>query len=75
MSTTTTSTPLVRVVLVCHNSGTILARTLAAIDSLRYPNRTLTVVDNASSDGTTATLLERFAPEQLIVTEQNVGFY
>ncbi len=74
MSTTTTSTPLVRVVLVCHNSGTKLARTLAAIDSLRYPNRTLTVVDNASSDGTTATLLERFAPEQLIVTEQNVGF-
>lgn len=74
MSTTTTSTPLVRVVLVCHNSGRNLARTLAAVETMRYPNVTLTVIDNASDDGTTAELLARYGPEQLILTEQNVGF-
>lgn len=74
MTITQTPTPLVRVVLVCHNSGRDLARTLAAVDAMRYPNLALSVVDNASDDGTTAELLARYGSDQLIVSEQNVGF-
>lgn len=74
MSSITPLTPLVRVILVCHNTGGDLDRTLASVDAIRYPHVSVTVVDNASDDGTTAKLLERYGPKQLIVTEQNVGF-
>lgn len=66
--------PLVRVVLVCHDAGPYIARTLAALDSMQYPNFTVTAIDNASDDGTTAALLQHFGPDQLIVCDDDVGF-
>lgn len=74
MSTTATSTPLVRVVLVCHNAEDSLARVLAALDTLNYPNVAIHAVDNASTDDTTDALLHHFRADQLTISEEDLGF-
>lgn len=74
VSTTATTTPLVRVVLVCRNAAASLPRVLASVDTINYPNVSVHVVDNASTDGTTQLLLDHFAATQLTISEADLGY-
>jgi GT2 family glycosyltransferase len=64
----------VGVVIVNYNAGEYLAM---AVESLlaqtTQPDR-IVVVDNASTDGSTAELVERFPSVELLVPEENMGF-
>lgn len=51
--------PLVSIIIPCHNAETTLARCLQSCFEQSYPNLEVIVVDNNSTDGTTA-LLKQF---------------
>jgi len=68
------SVPLVYVVILTWNH---LADTLACLETvqrLTYPRYRLLVVDNASTDGTPATIAARFPEAEVIVNAANLGF-
>jgi GT2 family glycosyltransferase len=62
------------VVIVNANAGPLLAQTLTALAAQTHtPDRTV-VVDNASSDGSTDGLEDRFPGIEVVRLEQNLGF-
>jgi hypothetical protein len=63
----------VDVVIVTYNSAQTIADCLAALDTNGLPGG-VTVVDNASSDGTAALVAERFPGTKLIANPVNEGF-
>jgi N-acetylglucosaminyl-diphospho-decaprenol L-rhamnosyltransferase len=63
------------IVIVNWNTRELLARCLESIyDSLSHRDIEVFVVDNASSDGSSEMVKERFPQVHLIENEQNVGF-
>jgi len=65
--------PKVSIVIVTWNGGSDLRKCLKSMQLLDYSNFDITVVDNASSDGTCEMLRDEFPCVRLIALEKNVG--
>lgn len=63
----------IAVIIVNHNAGVYLARTLGALSDQRRPPDRVVVVDNASSDGSAAVCSQHIGVE-LIDSAVNLGF-
>ncbi|HEX7200639.1 MAG TPA: glycosyltransferase family 2 protein, partial [Dongiaceae bacterium] len=66
--------PFFTVVIVDYNSGTCLARAIAALKAQSFRDFTVTVVDNASSDESLSALDDLPAGWQAIRLDRNTGF-
>ena len=66
--------PEVEVVIVAFNSKAIIGDAIQSILDQDYPALKCTVVDNASSDGTSEYITERFASVELVSSPTNLGF-
>ena len=68
--------PLVRLVVLNYNGGELVVRCLEALGKLDWPAARLevVVVDNASTDGSDAVIVERFPGVRLIRSPVNTGF-
>lgn len=64
--------PLVEIVILNCNSGRALQKCIESVDELRYQNKRVIVVDNASYDGSTNFLKNRL-DITLIENEKNLG--
>jgi len=65
--------PKVSIVIVTWNGISDLRRCLESLKRLDYPNYDITVVDNASSDGTADMMRQEFPQVDLVVLDKNVG--
>jgi GT2 family glycosyltransferase len=70
---TTTSMPLVSVVLLSHNRFQRVRELLPAIQRQTYPSMEVILVDNASTDGTAEMVRRDFPGVRLIETGANLG--
>jgi GT2 family glycosyltransferase len=69
------SLPTVYIGIVTYNSLRDLPRCLDSLASQTYPHIHLTIVDNASGDGTAARLTHNAPPgTQIICNDENIGF-
>lgn len=66
--------PPVQVVVVSYNSKTIIAPCLRSLVDQDYPDLQITVVDNASADGTASYVRDNFPDIEVIESRQNLGF-
>ena len=68
--------PLVRLVVLNYNGGELVVLCLEALGKLDWPADRLevVVVDNASTDGSDAAIVERFPGVRLIRSPRNTGF-
>lgn len=66
--------PHVAILTVTTNAGAHLPAYFDALDKQTYPNWSLTIVDNASTDASTAIIRERRPAATLIENAQNLGF-
>lgn len=67
------SEPSVTAIVVNWNAGDLLGRCLESLQRSELPLEVL-LVDNASTDGTTSTVRERFPAVRLIENRENLGF-
>jgi hypothetical protein len=65
--------PTIGIVIVSYNTGAILADCLRSLRACRLPLHTL-VVDNASTDDSTALVRAQFPDVHLCALDRNVGF-
>jgi hypothetical protein len=65
--------PLVSIVTICWNRKADICESLSRIRDIDYPNLEIIVVDNASTDGTSATIETDFPEVQLLQMPENVG--
>lgn len=68
------SEPLVAVVVLNWNGRDDTVRCVESVQRLRYPNFTVVVVDNGSTDGSVKTLSERFTGLEILETGSNLGY-
>jgi len=66
--------PMVYVIVLTYNMREVARRCLHSLRTLSYPNLRIVVVDNASSDGAEAMLLDEFPDLLLIQTGSNCGY-
>ncbi len=66
--------PHVRIVILTYNPGTFLDRCLGAVLATDYPSFEVTVVDNASTDGSLRNLSRDFPEIALVEAGANLGF-
>jgi len=66
--------PHVAILTVTTNAASHLPAYCRALCPISYPNWSLTVVDNASSDGSPATIREQIPGASVIENEANLGF-
>jgi GT2 family glycosyltransferase len=66
--------PRVVALLVARDGAGLLRRSMAAIAAQTYPHLELLAVDNASTDGTTALLVELLGPERVLLSDRDLGF-
>lgn len=66
--------PLVGIVLLNWNGWRFTLGCLASLDSIRYRNKKVLIVDNASSDESVKHLREARPDDEILVTEKNLGF-
>src|SRR5262245_34932678 len=64
----------VSVVVINFNGGEFLADCLERILAQTHPAAEIIVVDNRSTDGSPATILERFPDVRLIESTRNTGY-
>jgi len=69
-----TTEPRVVAILVTHNGAAMLRRTLTSVAAQTHGSLDLVAVDNGSTDGTTALLIELLGPERVIPAEEDLGF-
>ena len=67
--------PRVGVVVPAHNEEKVILKTVQALLASDYPNMTIMVVDDGSTDGTLALCRSAFAnnPHVQVITQQNAG--
>lgn len=70
----TTAHPPVRIVVLNYNGAGRIERCLERLLATRYPDLRVTVVDNASSDGSPASVEAGFPEVELIENGANLGF-
>lgn len=70
----TADRPPVRIVVLNYNGAGRVERCLERLLGTRYPDLRVTVVDNASSDGSQATVEQAFPEVELIENGANLGF-
>ena len=72
----TDDAPMVRIVVVNWNSGSLLNRCLVSLRSLEWPSDRLevVVVDNASEDGSVDGLEDRYPGVRLLRNVENLGY-
>jgi GT2 family glycosyltransferase len=70
----TTDHPPVRIVVLNYNGAGRIERCLERLLATRYPALRVTVVDNASSDGSPASIEQTFPGVELIENGANLGF-
>lgn len=66
--------PSVQAVVVSYNSKTIIDPCLRSLVDQDYPDVQITMVDNASSDGTASYVREHFPDIEVIDSRHNLGF-
>lgn len=66
--------PSVETITVAYNSRDIIGPCLQALLDQEYPDLKVTVVDNASTDGTAEYVRAHFPKVNLIVSDRNLGF-
>ena len=66
--------PSVEIVVVGYNSRRIIAPTLRSFLAQDYPSATVTLVDNASQDGTAQFVREEFPSIRVLESKDNLGF-
>ena len=70
----TTAHPPVRIVVLNYNGAGRIERCLERLLATRYPDLRVTVVDNASTDGSPASVEQAFPGIELIENGANLGF-
>ena len=70
----TTAHPPVRIVVLNYNGAGRIERCLERLLATRYPDLRVTVVDNASSDGSAASVEQAYPDVELIENGANLGF-
>lgn len=70
----TTDHPPVRIVVLNYNGAGRIERCLERLLATRYPDFRITVVDNASSDGSPASVEQAYPEVELIENGANLGF-
>lgn len=66
--------PLVSILIVTYNSSLILGRCLDSIAGETKASHEIIVVDNASSDGTSASVAQEYPAVHVIANRENYGF-
>jgi GT2 family glycosyltransferase len=66
--------PRVVAVLVTHDGGAMLRRTLTSVAAQTYEALDLVAVDNGSTDGSAALLIELLGPDRVILSDRDLGF-
>ena len=66
--------PLVLAVVVNWNGAAVIEPCLATLLASTYPNLRVLVVDNASTDGSVATVRERFPSVRVLEAGENSGY-
>lgn len=66
--------PVVTVVIVNFNGGEMICQCLAALTQQRFRDFAIVVVDNNSSDGSVASIRERYPQVEILVSTVNLGF-
>jgi glycosyltransferase involved in cell wall biosynthesis len=66
--------PLVTIILVNWNGKDDTLECLASLESLDYPNREVIIVDNGSTDNSTAEINKRYPLVRIIKQTTNLGF-
>jgi O-antigen biosynthesis protein len=74
LSTQRSAWPAVDIVVVNYNTGGYIADCLRSLLNMDYPSFNITVVDNASSDGSANLIAHDFPTVQLLRSESNLGF-
>jgi glycosyltransferase involved in cell wall biosynthesis len=64
---------LVSVVIPTHNRKGVVGETIDSVLGQTHPNVEVVVVDDGSTDGTTASLRERYGERIVVVHQQNAG--
>jgi len=65
---------LISVLIVNYNGLRYLRKCLESIENQTYRNFDVTIIDNASSDGSVESIRENFPKLRLVVNEQNFGY-
>lgn len=65
--------PRVAVIVLTYNGRNVTLQALPSIVALDYPNFTVVLVDNASTDGTAAAVAAAFPSVELVRVEENQG--
>ena len=68
------STPLVSIIVVNWNGGSVLLECLSSLSKINYPNWELIFVDNGSSDGSEREVARLFKKAKIIKNTNNIGF-
>jgi len=66
--------PLVSIIVVTYNGHDVVAECLESIKALRWPNREVIVVDNASSDDTLEQVSKIMPASRMICLTVNMGY-
>ena len=66
--------PVIAIVVVSFNHKELTLRCLTSLRKVRYPHRTVILVDNGSSDDTAGTVASEFPEVVLLAQDQNRGF-
>lgn len=66
--------PSVCIIVLCHNGLQLTQACLASLRKVNFANAHVLVVDNASSDGTAASVREHFPEVAVIETGHNLGY-
>lgn len=69
------SQPLVTVVTVCYNAGTMLSKTMESVGQQSYPNLEYIIVDGGSTDGTQEILRDYKGKLDKFISETDNGIY
>jgi GT2 family glycosyltransferase len=66
--------PPVSIIVLNWNAGYLLDRCLSALMELNYPEYTIILVDNSSTDGSLQLVRERFSGVRIIGNDRNLGY-
>lgn len=66
--------PLVSIIIINYNGKHLIERCLSSVSNTKYHNYEIIVLDNNSTDDSTAVIREKFPACQIIQLKKNMGF-